>query len=294
MTAPERPESAPAPQREPLPMPRILTFPSSSSTAAASPPTLVAQGAEARIYRTTYLTPDRPCALKYRPPKSYRHPALDARLTRQRILAEARILHKCRREGVPVPALYAIDVEDESASGTNGGSLLTEWVAGGPVRARLNAWLATIPPAASADLDLAQLRADAGLLALLHRVGAAVGSLHRAGIVHGDLTTSNLMLRGDDEASGADGADGADAAPVSLEGEVVMIDFGLASQSSSDEDRAVDLYVLERAYGSTHPRAERLFDEVLQAYGKAFKQSAPVLRKLEDVRMRGRKRSMLG
>jgi TP53 regulating kinase-like protein len=56
----------------------------------------------------------------------------------------------------------------------------------------------------------------------------------------------------------------------------------------------VDLYVLERAFGSTHPRAECVFGELLEAYGKSFKQGPSVLKKLEDVRMRGRKRSMLG
>ncbi|ERT01649.1 BUD32 protein kinase [Sporothrix schenckii ATCC 58251] len=307
MTATEQP---PAQQAPAFPLPRILTYQSSASSSSSSsspPPTLVAQGAEARVYRTTYLEPDRPCALKYRPPKPYRHPVLDARLTRQRILAEARILHKCRREGVPVPALYAVDVEEDGADGrTNGGSLLTEWIEGGPVRARLNAWLAT-KPVPSADTgadtntvvggeeDLAQLRADPSLQALLQRMGTAVGSLHRVGVVHGDLTTSNLMLRTVDASAAGDSSGPTDGATApSLDGDVVMIDFGLASQSSSDEDRAVDLYVLERAFGSTHPRAEALFEEVIKAYGQAFKQSGPVLRKLEDVRMRGRKRSMLG
>lgn len=42
----------------------------------------------------------------------------------------------------------------------------------------------------------------------------------------------------------------------------MLIDFGLAGQSVHDEDRAVDLYVLERAFGSTHPRTEPLFEEV--------------------------------
>ncbi|CAK7271174.1 serine/threonine-protein kinase bud32 [Sporothrix epigloea] len=286
-------EQLPAPAPSPFALPRILAFqPSAPVSSTANPPALIAQGAEARVYRTTYLSSDRPCALKYRPPKPYRHPVLDARLTRQRILAEARILHKCRREGVPVPALYAVDVEEDSvlpsgAVKTNGGSLLTEWIAGGPVRARLNAWLATVPAAVEGKDDLEQLRAQADLKALLQRIGSAVGRLHRAGIVHGDLTTSNLMLRGADAST-------AMKQEANLDGEIVIIDFGLASQSSSDEDRAVDLYVLERAFGSTHPRAEALFEEVIKEYGRTFKQSAPVLRKLEDVRMRGRKRSMLG
>src|SRR6202023_1419845 len=69
-------------------LPAILTHPSSV------PPQLITQGAEALLYRTTYLTPQLACALKYRPPKPYRHAILDARLTRHRILSEARVLVK--------------------------------------------------------------------------------------------------------------------------------------------------------------------------------------------------------
>jgi TP53 regulating kinase-like protein len=94
------------------------------------------------------------------------------------------------------------------------------------------------------------------------------------------------------EAEAGDGD--AQAEDDNLGGEVVLIDFGLASQSSTDEDRAVDLYVLERAFGSTHPRAEPLFDDILDAYRAQFKQAAVVLRKLDDVRLRGRKRTMIG
>jgi TP53 regulating kinase-like protein len=81
-----------------------------------------------------------------------------------------------------------------------------------------------------------------------------------------------------------------------LEGDVVLIDFGLATQSAQDEDRAVDLYVLERAFASTHPAAAgALFrDGVLGAYARAFKGGRAALRRLDEVRLRGRKRSMLG
>ncbi|KAI1826078.1 tyrosine protein kinase [Xylaria intraflava] len=265
-----------------FPLPAILQLPSST------PPELITQGAEGRLYKTTYLLPSIPCAFKYRPPKPWRHPTLDARLTRHRILAEARNLAKCRREGVPVPAVYAVD---ESA-----GWLMMEWVAGGPVRAAINEWLRRRRDAERAEGrpgDAAiegTAETDADLLALLRRIGAAVGRMHKIGIIHGDLTTSNMMLRpreGDQEPPNKhDGL---------LEGEIVIIDFGLASQSVSEEDRAVDLYVLERAFASTHPRAEKLFTAVLEsAYKEAFKQAPVVLRKLEDVRMRGRKRSMLG
>lgn len=75
----------------------------------------------------------------------------------------------------------------------------------------------------------------------------------------------------------------------------MLIDFGLAYTSNLVEDKAVDLYVLERAFSSTHPASEPLFAGVLQAYevrmGKEWK---AISRRLDDVRLRGRKRSMVG
>jgi TP53 regulating kinase-like protein len=91
----------------------------------------------------------------------------------------------------------------------------------------------------------------------------------------------------------ANGSEEEQSSP-SMEGEIVMIDFGLASQSVQDEDRAVDLYVLERAFGSSHPRTEKFFEEVLVGYRESYKGAGPALKRLEDVRMRGRKRSMIG
>jgi TP53 regulating kinase-like protein len=243
-----------------FPLPKVLEYPTST------PPTLITQGAEGRLYKTTYLLPDLPCALKYRPPKPWRHPVLDQRLTRHRILSEARILAKCRRDGLRVPAVYAID---EAA-----GWLMLEWIDGAPVRVGINTALGT----RTDGIDH-----DDRLKGLMRRVGEAVGRMHKIGIVHGDLTTSNMMLSPPPAGSSDP-----------LDGEIVVIDLGLASGSSSDEDRAVDLYVLERAFGSTHPRAECIFGELLDAYKQSFKQAPVVLKKLDEVRMRGRKRSMLG
>jgi TP53 regulating kinase and related kinases len=256
--------AAPAPE---FPLPRVLTYPSST------PPRLVAQGAEGRLYKTTHLDHSRPCALKYRPPKPYRHPILDARLTKARIAAEAKVLDRCRREGVSVPAVYALDAA--------AGWLMMEWIEGVPVRAGINTWLGERG-------EEEEGRGEEPIVELMGRMGDAVGRLHGTGIVHGDLTTSNMMLRP------VVGSATTDARRRAVEGEVVVIDFGLATQSSSDEDRAVDLYVLERAFASTHPRAERLFGHLLAAYGRTSKKAPGVLRKLEDVRMRGRKKSMLG
>ena len=131
---------------------------------------------------------------------------------------------------------------------------------------------------------------------LLRRVGRTVGVMHKdGGVVHGDLTSSNIMVRPERQLNGDAGSE--DRMP-DLNGEIVLIDFGLATQSIQDEDRAVDLYVLERAFGSTHPRQEDWFDEeVLQCqegYRGSFKGANVVLKRLEEVRMRGRKRSMIG
>lgn len=76
---------------------------------------------------------------------------------------------------------------------------------------------------------------------VMRLIGKSVGELHASGVVHGDLTTSNLILREDRGQL-----------------DVVLIDFGLGSVSNSEEDMAVDLYVLERAFASTHPRSEGL------------------------------------
>jgi TP53 regulating kinase and related kinases len=259
-----------------VPLPAIFTSPSSA------PPQLIAQGAEALLYKTTYLLGTIPCALKHRPSKPYRHPVLDARLTRHRILSEARVLAKCRREGVPVPAVYALDEAR--------GWLMLEWIDGEVVRVRLNEWLRRRQ---ETGLDEANGDSDDWLMRLMEIIGGVVGKMHSVGVVHGDLTTSNLMLGpGRQKGTIEVGSWGDDKEK--FVGEIVLIDFGLASHSVQDEDRAVDLYVLERAFGSTHPKAESYFPVILKGYGESFKGAKVVLKKLEEVRMRGRKRSMVG
>ncbi|BDD57148.1 serine/threonine-protein kinase bud32 [Monascus purpureus] len=278
MTSTTHPETYTPP---PLPSPFTNTTP---------PPTLLAQGAEARLYKTVFLTPSTPAALKVRPSKPYRHPILDRRLTRQRILQEARCLAKLTREGVSVPAVLALDWEGQGGeSGIGGAWLLMEWIEGLVLRVVLERWEGWMKRNLDADATV-RLQEEARARDLLRRIGRVVGRLHKAGVVHGDLTTSNLVLR--PPSAGEDARE--DDGNPSMEGEVVLIDFGLASQSVQDEDQAVDLYVLERAIGSTHPRTEAFFDEVLQGYRESYKGANAVLRRLEDVRMRGRKRSMVG
>jgi len=110
----------------------------------------------------------------------------------------------------------------------------------------------------------------------LSQVGAAVATMHAADIVHGDLTTSNFLVNPD--------------------GKIATIDFGLSFRSTLAEDKAVDLYVLERAFLSTHPGAEKMFEIILECYEAALppKARASVMGKLSAVRMRGRKRVAFG
>jgi len=201
-----------------------------------------------------------------------------------------------------------------------GGWLVTEWIEGGTIKEAIYRG----SRARTMGGSRVGLSGDDGveeLRGLLRKMGEVVGKLHACGVVHGDLTTSNMMLRPlttiPDKSFESDGHDETSPQPSvaasasmqpqptttpndSLSGDLVLIDFGLATQSVSDEDRAVDLYVLERAFGSTHPREEELFACVLHAYahgegsGMKGKPGKTVIRKLEDVRMRGRKKSMLG
>lgn len=277
---------------------------------------LLAQGAEALVYKTTFLTPNTPCVVKYRPPKPYRHPTLDRRLTKARILAEARVLVRAGREGVSVPRVLGADWE--------AGWLVLGWVGGGSVRAVLDAWTERVKnrrkeheactedqhqidqeshKTQSGGTDHAQEEED--MLNLMRRIGSCIGRLHSVGIAHGDLTTSNIMLQSpavdlhsttNGQSSVPSSTSSSSAVP-SLTGEITLIDFGLASHMaphSADEEGAVDLYVLERAFAATHPAAESLFAEVLKTYGQSWKGAKGVLKRLEDVRLRGRKRSMLG
>ncbi|KIX04152.1 uncharacterized protein Z518_07706 [Rhinocladiella mackenziei CBS 650.93] len=291
-------------------------------TGTNPPPELIAQGAEALLYRTHFLSPSTPAALKVRPSKPYRHPTLDARLTKQRVLAEARVLVKLSAlasdptNEIHVPVVLGLEwdaarkvkglTEDRrgvnTASGGGRAWLLMEWIEGKSVKQLLqewDAWFTSVDSRVSAEEIAAQ---EQEVKKLLRRIGRAIGSMHnKGGVIHGDLTSSNIMIRPFAEASRPNGEDATDETipkPPDLRGEIVLIDFGLATQSVQEEDRAVDLYVLERAFDSTHPRQEGWFDaEVLQSqdgYRGSFKGSNAVLRRLDDVRLRGRKRSMIG
>lgn len=107
---------------------------------------------------------------------------------------------------------------------------------------------------------------------VMTKIGNVVGRLHDNGITHGDLTTSNFLCRPNLD--------------------VVVIDFGLSGTRASNEDKAVDLYVLERALLSTH--GPGLLDSALSEYQRISTNPSPVFHRLDAVRARGRKRECFG
>jgi len=155
-----------------------------------------------------------------------------------------------------------------------------------------------------------------------YATGAAIAKMHNAGIIHGDLTTSNIMLRNPpptptptpttttEETTDNGGA----AVDVdSWVPDIVLIDFGLSGTSgggggggksnkkmkdvhsnTSREELAVDLYVLERAFSTTHVGSDGLMEELFRAYKAVCFTSDTVLQRLSEVRMRGRKRECFG
>lgn len=113
---------------------------------------------------------------------------------------------------------------------------------------------------------------------LAKKMGRILAKMHGEDVVHGDLTTSNVLLK---------------AGAQSGETELVFIDFGLSYISALPEDKGVDVYVLEKGFLSTHPNTEVLFEKLLKAYAASSKKPLAVVNKLDKVRVSGRKRSMV-
>ncbi|XP_033821991.1 EKC/KEOPS complex subunit TP53RK [Periophthalmus magnuspinnatus] len=218
---------------------------------------LLKQGAEARLYRTRFL--GKPVIVKERFSKRYRHPALDEKLTHRRTVQELRAILRCRKAGIPAPAVYFVDHSTHCI-------FLEEIVDSCTVRDHI----------ASTQQ---QPRGPEQLERLAEKIGQMLAQMHDEDLIHGDLTTSNMLLK-----HTVDGA----------ESQLLLIDFGLSYISALAEDKGVDLYVLEKAFLSTHPNTEVLFERLLRSYTKASKKSEPVIKKLDEVRLRGRKRSMVG
>ncbi|XP_023343916.1 TP53-regulating kinase [Eurytemora carolleeae] len=235
--------------------------------------TLEKQGAEARLYSGIFL--DQEVMVKERFSKKYRHPALDAALTKDRHRAECRALLKCKGLGVPVPTMFLCDNETniivmERLINTKTARHLIKKTHHFSFKEYY--LMIRFRDCINKMLDE---KDEASLEKIASDIGTMVAKLHAGGLIHGDITTSNIMVH--------------------AQGNLFFIDFGLSFQDGVAEDKGVDLYVLERAFISTHPNTEELFQTVLTAYTKAVgSQASEILKKFEEIRQRGRKRTMLG
>lgn len=200
---------------------------------------LIKRGAEAELRRTEFL--GRVAVEKARVPKSYRLTELDDALRRSRIRTEARLMAEARTAGVAVPILYDIDLGEAT--------IVMEYIAG---------------PTLKEVLD----RGGPGALKGAREIGRVVGRLHRAGIVHGDLTTSNMIWRED---------------------RIVMIDFSLGGKERGREARGVDLHLLREGLVSAHARATTYYREVVRGYREEMGREADsVIATVKEIESRGR------
>lgn len=225
---------------------------------------LMTQGAEAKVHKCTFL--GRPSVAKIRFSKKYRHPELDLKLTHKRLTAEARTLARCRNIGINTPALYFVDLESST--------IVLEHVDA----VTLKQYIFDLKESHQCQCDSKIPTYPKSLDKVMMLVGKDLAKMHSSDIIHGDLTTSNILVQ-----------------PVAGDGvRIIFIDFGLSSSSRVAEDKGVDLYVLEKAFLSTHPNSEALFSTLMDSYRLHWKNCKPVIAKFEEVKMRGRKRTMLG
>ena len=234
---------------------------------------LLGHGAEGRVYKFMYF--HKPAVVKERSKKAYRVQALDIKLTKQRLIQEARCMERARRAGILVPCLYSLDLKSSR--------LIMEQIDGLTLKEIIF------------TSDLNSEEDTMRNLILATKIGDALAQLHDSNIVHGDLTTSNMMAtfciptrrKTHDNEKNEKGT-------INDESQLVFIDFGLATSQASLEDKAVDIYVLERAFASTHPHSDHIVKRVIEAYRQKSRTQGGVLERLDQVRIRGRKREMIG
>lgn len=225
---------------------------------------ILKQGAEGRLFIEEFKGVN--CLVKERFIKSYRHLNLDTQISRQRMKAETKASERCLKAGILAPKIFHMDLKERKIYMEFFEKAIT-------VKDFVNKFL---PNQCVPDETQNKLINE-----LFEKIGTIIGTMHAKNIIHGDLTTSNILLNPKTE-------DFSDY-------DVIMIDFGLSHYEEGAEDKGVDLYVLERALLSTHSNLPQLFDIVLQNYRKMnSKEENTVIAKFEEVRARGRKRTMIG
>lgn len=196
---------------------------------------ILSQGAEATIKQ------EGDKVIKERTPKRYRIQAIDTTMRKSRTKREVKVIEKVRELGVQVPELFMQEAKDDY-------TIVMSYVDGQRLR----------------DYLFKHEKA----LDKLTIVGRWLAQLHEATIIHGDLTTSNILIDAQEE--------------------LTLIDFGLSFFSTKIEDMAVDIHLFEQAIQSTHYKhARTYFEAFLEGYC-SFSQAQNVIDRLKTVQARGR------
>jgi Kae1-associated kinase Bud32 len=202
---------------------------------------LVGRGAEAELRLVEWM--GRKALAKRRIPKAYRLPELDRSLRQGRTKVEARLLRDARAAGVPTPLVYDVDLAEDSCT------ITMEYIDGEQVKRLLNSG------SKSETKKLCRI------------IGESVGRLHSGGIVHGDLTTSNMLWS---------------------EERMYFIDFGLGGLSEEIEVQGVDIRVLKEAFTSTHAQLKGAFEDIIRGYESTFKRGKEAVARMKEIASRGR------
>jgi TP53 regulating kinase and related kinases len=183
--------------------------------------------------------------IKRRVKKEYRNPSLDDRIRHYRTISEASSMHEAKTAGAKVPSVVGVDLDNNTIVMTH--------LEGTVARDCLD----------EMDRDEAEK--------LFRSIGGQVGLLHAAGIVHGDLTTSNVIM--------------------SPSGVPFIVDFGMSRRSVEPEDRGVDLHLLQRSIVASHRQdASSMMNAMFRGYEEAAgkKIASSSWRKAQEIARRGR------
>ncbi len=197
---------------------------------------LIGKGAEADIYLRSGRV------IKRRISKAYRVRELDEVLRKTRTKREAKLISLARRAGVATPFILDVNNPDTTVE--------MSFVKGMQVKKMLNE------------------ASKKERLQICREIGRSAGKLHSNNIIHGDLTTSNMILAGD---------------------KIYFVDFGLGEISEAVEDKGVDLLVFKKSLRSTHHRFEKeCFRAFIEGYSKEYRAYENVLKRLRIIELRGR------
>ena len=199
---------------------------------------LINRGAEADVYSTMW--DKKKAILKIRKVKSYRNSLLDQKIRKQRTIRESQIISQVKSFGISTPLIYFMDI--------NKCSILMQYIDGKLVR----------------DLK------GNDIVKVCSEIGQIVGTMHKHGIMHGDLTTSNFILD---------------------KKKLFLIDFGLASRTEKPDDHAVDLRLCKEILNSAHAEVmEKSWKNFQKGYSKAvgMKYSKKILNLVAVIESRGR------